>query len=182
MRKIVISILALVLVALFSLNAQAQSSLGFNGIGGSISMVKPDDSDTSIGFGAHVDFGQITTGLHLYPSIEYFNNKVTEDTIFGEVEAEASVLSLNGDVRYYFPTQGKVGFFAGGGLAIHMTGDTEVDGQEVAEGQTDVGLNLLGGLELPVSERLSFSGLAKYIVSDNNGFKITAGLTYAMVQ
>lgn len=182
MKKIALSILAVVFIALLSFNAQAQS-LGFNGIGGSVSMVKPEDSDTVVGFGVHADFGQIVNGLHLYPSVEVFTAKATETVPgFGTFEAEASVLSLNGDVRYYFPTQGSLGFFAGGGLALHMTGDTKVNGDKVADGESDFGLNLLGGIELPVSERLSFSGLAKYLVGDNKGFKITAGLTYAMVK
>lgn len=161
-------------------NVHAQSKMGFMGIGGGLSFVKPEDTDSSIGFGVHADLGELATGLHLYPSIEYFKNTNSQQTFFGNVEAEASVTSLNGDLRYYFPTESKAAFYGGGGVAVHLTGATKVDGQEVADSQTDFGVNLLGGVDVPVSPNINLNGQAKFILSDNNGFKITGGLTYLL--
>ncbi|RMD65949.1 hypothetical protein D6833_02145 [Candidatus Parcubacteria bacterium] len=154
--------------------------LGLMGIGGRLSLVKAEDSKTSIGFGAHADLGEIVNRLHLYPSVEYFQNKAEVPGFFGTAEAEASVFSVNADVRYYFPTPGTAGFFAGGGIALHSTGSAKVQGQKVGDSQTDFGVNLLGGVEFPLSGNLVLTGLAKFVLSDNNGFKVTGGLTYLL--
>ncbi|MFQ5675092.1 MAG: outer membrane beta-barrel protein [bacterium] len=178
-KNICVSLGGLIALLLFSGSLMAQQ-LGFNGVGGTLHFVKPEDSNNSVGFGAHVDLGEVVKGLHLFPSIEYFNNKADVQDFFGTVEAEASVTSINGDVRYYFPSSGKASFFAGGGVGLHLTGSTKVQGQKVGDSQSDVGLNLMGGVDVPMNEKIVLTGFAKFVVSDNNGVKVGGGITYLL--
>ena len=142
---------------LFVVNQTMAQGLGFKGVGGRLSFVDPEAVSGTIGFGGHVDFGEIIKNLVLYPSFEYWS------------KSSFSVVSINGDIRYYFPTGGNVDFFAGGGLAI-LFGDID----------TNLGLDILGGADFPVSDNLVATAKIKFVISDVDALKITGGLTYLL--
>lgn len=173
MRKIVLVMLVMLVVSFAVSSAMAQN-LGFNGIGGRLSYVKVEDVDGGIGFGAHANLGEIIQNLVLYPSFEYFKKS---EEISPSVDVDFSFISINADARYYIPTQGTIDPFVGGGLAVHFSkADAGPFGDE---SETDVGLNLLGGIDIPVSDNLVATAKAKY-VSDSNAFKITGGITFLL--
>jgi opacity protein-like surface antigen len=153
-----------VMVILFVANQTMAQGLGFKGVGGRISFVDPEAVSGTIGFGGHVNLGEIIANLALYPSFEYWNKSNVSD------------FSINADVRYYIPTGGNIDFFAGGGLAIQFV---SVDlGPFGDASDTELGLDLIGGADFPVSDNLVATAKLKFLVSDLNVLKITGGLTY----
>lgn len=167
MRRASLMLLLLCLVFAFGAGEALAQGLGFKGIGGRLSFVKPEDVDGTIGFGAHADLGEIIENLTLYPSLEYWSK--------GEGPADFSQFAVNADARYYFPSSNNLSFFAGGGIAFLFN---SVDVGPFDDSETDIGLDLLGGVDVPVSDNLVFTGSAKFVISDGNVFRITAGLTY----
>lgn len=170
MNKSLLVVLFLVLIIGFAVGDGMSQNLGFQGIGGRLSYVKVEDVDGGIGFGAHANLGEIIPNLVLYPSLEYF--KKSEGIV------DFSFISINADARYYVPTQGNIDLFVGGGLAIHFSkADAGPFGDDSS---TDVGLDLLGGIDIPVSDNLVATVKAKYIISDSNALKITGGITFLL--
>ncbi|MCG8606746.1 porin family protein [bacterium] len=140
--------------------------IGFNGIGGRLSFVDPEDPlGATVGFGAHVDLGEIVPKLRLYPSLEYWN------------KSNVSQFAINGDVRYYFPTQGQVDLFAGGGLSIMFN---HVDIGPFSNTDSAAGLDFLGGGDFKVAENFLGTVEVKFTVSDIHSFRITGGVTYLL--
>jgi opacity protein-like surface antigen len=175
-------ILSAVFLVLLFAHAQAEG-LGLKGIGGRLSFVKPENVDGTIGFGAHADLGNIVQNVILFPSVEYW--KKSEGS--SDASASISAWQINADAKYMFPSESNLKFFAGGGLAlIFNKGSVDVDipdflgGQDISGSSTssDIGLNLLGGLDVPVSESLEVNAMAVFTVSDGSVFRITGGLTY----
>lgn len=173
MKKFILFAFAACLLFTFSGEALSQE-LGFKGIGGTLQFVKPENIDGTVGFGAHADLGQIIEHLTLFPSIEYWGKS--------EGPLDFSQFAVNADVRYYFPNSSNLSFFAGGGLALlFSSADVNLGGFGTrSDNSTDIGLNLLGGIDVPVSEKLVFTGSAKFVISDGNVFKIMGGLTYLL--
>jgi len=174
MKKFVLFLCLCCLVFAFGAGDLLAQELGFRGVGGRLSFVKPEDVDGTIGFGAHADLGEIIESLVLYPSVEYWTKS--------DGPLDFSQFALNADVRYYFPGASSVAFFAGGGLAVlFSSADINLGGfGSASDSSTDIGLDLLGGVDVPVSDKLTFSGTAKFVISDGNAFKVTAGVTYAI--
>ncbi|RMF68979.1 MAG: hypothetical protein D6743_02625 [Calditrichaeota bacterium] len=142
--------------------SQAQD-LGFKGIGARLGLVDADGTDTTVFFGAHVHLGELIQNLVLMPSIDYFSKN------------NVDIFSVNGNVRYYFPTNGNTAFFLGGGLAIvHVSVDR---GPFRDDNKTRLGLNVLGGADFPLGDR--FVATAKLIyVTRGDQVKVMGGITY----
>ncbi|RMD88731.1 MAG: hypothetical protein D6813_11655 [Calditrichaeota bacterium] len=140
--------------------------LHFQGIGGSLSIVDPEGVSGTIGIGAHVDLGEITHNLVLYPGIDYWNHD------------NVSSFTLNGDVRYYFSPSPNFDLFLGGGLALSFLSFDLGPARDFND--TEVGLNILGGVDVPVSTNLTFTGGINFLISDPDAVKIIAGLTYSL--
>ncbi len=174
MRKIITVVMVVVLVCGFAASSFAQ--IGFNGIGGRLGFVKPENIDATIAFGAHANLGEVIENVVLFPSIDYWTKS--------EGALDFSQLGINADARYYFPSSGNMSFFGGGGLAIMIT-SAEVDlgpflGGTSDNSSTDIGLNLLGGLDLPVGDNLLFTAEARLVLSDFQSFKVFGGITYLL--
>ena len=162
MKRVVVAVGCFLIVCSVGVGALAAQEIGFNGIGGRLSFVDPEGPiGSTVGLGVHADLGEIIKQLRLYPSLEYWS------------KSSFSQFVINGDLRYYFPTQGKADFFAGGGLAIlfNSVGDFNASA---------VGLNFLGGADFPVNEQLLGTVTVKFLASDINALKITAGITYLL--
>jgi hypothetical protein len=86
---------------------------------------------------------------------------------------------INGDLAYFFPVaaDSPVSPFAFAGLNIART---SIDlGTFGSTSNTDVGLNLGGGVEFPGSSLSPFAG-AKFEIQDATGFVIFGGISFAL--
>ncbi|MFQ5639330.1 MAG: hypothetical protein ACE5IR_15205 [bacterium] len=163
-RNILLLVIITAASLLISENSSAQN-IGLQGAGGRVSFVDPEGGGGgAIGLGGHVHLGEIIPNLVLHPSLEYWS------------KSGVSAFTINADVRYYFPTEGNIDFFGGGGIALNFT---SVDlGQFGDANSTDLGLNILGGADFPVAENLVATAEIKFLLSDFHAIKITGGITY----
>ncbi len=143
--------------------AMAQG-LALTGVGGRLNFVDPEGSGGTIGIGGHAHLGFIIPSLALYPSLEYWNKSGVKSFV------------INGNVRYYFPTTSNIDLFGGGGLAISFVNKDL--GPSGDKNDTDIGLNLLGGADFPITDNLVATAELTFLISDINVLKITGGITY----
>lgn len=137
--------------------------LKLTGVGGRIGYFDPEQLSGTVGFGGHLSF---TTGqVKLLPTVEYWGKSKNN--------VDFSQWSFAVDARYHYSSE-SFNPFVGLGLGVLNT-----DGG-VGDSSTDFGLDLLGGVELPVSEKLAITGELKYVVTELHTVRISAGLTYLL--
>jgi len=122
-------------------------------------MIDPEGTEGTMTYGATLDFEKAGTKFHLVPNVMYWS------------EDEVSDVNPNFDVLYHFSPAGRIGPFAGAGLGMHFYD------QEVAESDSDFGVNLFGGLMFPTS-LATFTVEGRAVMSDNNQFGIITGATF----
>ncbi len=111
--KILVAAISLFLLIGF---ANAQTSLGFNGIGGQLSLNNPEgDLGFGLGLGANANLGEITPGLFLVPDVNYWWSSKT----VGDFDLKLSDFQINATVHYYINKMFQ-GFYAGGGLGLNF--------------------------------------------------------------
>jgi hypothetical protein len=169
--------------------ADAQSDLGFKGIGGELGFVNPEDIDATLGLGVFADFGEIVPNLMLEGYIDYWSKSQEE---FG-VEASVRDIALGAKVKYVFDiAHSNIRPFAGGGLGIHFIrgevtiADQSIEGfyfpgMSVGDTSTELGLDFGGGMSIPINVKTEFlTELWFGIVSDVNQMSFKVGAVYKL--
>ncbi|MGB9597789.1 MAG: hypothetical protein ACPL7B_16005 [Candidatus Poribacteria bacterium] len=155
-------------------------SIGFEGFGGKIGLVMPDKGDNTIGLGAVGFLGPILpslTALKAETSLEYWGN--SSDFLGGSTSL--SVISANGTAKYYFTSSG-ISPFAGGGIGLVFSrASIKYNGpilglKDYSDTETDIDLNLVGGVDIPVGVGMKFTAEAKIAVGDADWIQITGGI------
>ncbi len=158
-RKSFVWVLAV--AALFLMPGLAKAEVDFGVRGGFY-------SDAEAGFlGAEV-LMDVTRSWYFNPNIEY---------VFVD---DGSLWTANGDFHYDFPTRSNLAVWAGGGLAVIFS---EIDPPRgcrrcEAEDETDVGLNLLGGVSFSKRGPIRPYVQGKVILSDNTEAAIAVELRF----
>lgn len=135
-------------------------AFGFAGWGGKLGYISPESLEGTLTVGAHLEFAQSGSRLHLLPSVMYWNTNGLSD------------FSANGDLYYHFVHEGMVTPYVGAGLGLQWV---DSDGSRGAE--TDLGANLFGGLKFP-SPAASYFLEGRYTASDISQFAILGGITF----
>jgi opacity protein-like surface antigen len=158
---LVILVLALMLVPAC---AQADNDhVGFRGWGPRIGLtVDPDQ----VHFGMHLDFGNFAERVRFQPNFELgLGDHVT-------------VAALNFEGAYRFRSNWAAWTpYAGGGLGLNFVSWDD----EYARGDnsdTELGLNILGGVERGLSNGDRFFAEIKFGLGDSPDFKFTVGWTF----
>jgi opacity protein-like surface antigen len=166
-------------------SAFAQSDLGFKSVGVATGFVSPEDLDGTFSIGVFVDHGTIAPRLGLESRIDFWS---TSDEAFGTKVAVSDV-ALGARAKYFFevnhPT---IRPFAGAGLALHLLhakatvpAGPGFPEQSISDSETKLGLDIGGGLAVPMNPRWDFNGELWYgIVSDVGQFSIRAGFGYKL--
>lgn len=188
MRKTWLLILLPVLIYLMSVSlVAAQTNIGFMGIGGKLGYVKPEDIDGTFGLGFLVDLGTITPLLRLEGNVDYWSKSYDDDFRDLDADWKYSDLSFGATTKYFFPTQGNVNPYAGGGLAIHIFSrkwESEeahpVRGRDWDDSETDIGFHMVGGIETDLSPQMKGAGEFRYTIADPNNWGIFCLITYLL--
>ena len=117
-----------------------------------------DDADFGLGVRAQIGLADFYEGLRGVASFDYF---LPDDEGFGDV----SYWEINTNLTYTL--KGDLAPYVGGGFNIARASVSVVD-------ETDVGLNVLGGLRL--SDRLF--GEAKFELGGGDMFVVTVGILF----
>ena len=117
--------------------------------------------------GAHLEAGELFTNGVFLPNIEVG---------FGD---DMTLFAFNPELVYRFTTRSNSGwgFYIGAGLGVNFV-QWDEDWRGRDESDTDLGLNILGGMSRGLSSGNEFFLELKLGVSDSPDAKITAGLTF----
>jgi hypothetical protein len=128
------------------------------------------DIKVGIRGGYYTDIGEPFLGAELLMPVAhriYFNPNL--EYVFVD---NLKYWTLNGDFHYDFPTHRPYYVWAGAGLALVRT-----DPEGPAEGNTDVGANLLAGLGFKAGSVLPYFQ-AKVILKDGSEFALAFGIRF----
>ena len=146
MKKVLLSLL----ISVFALGVYAQKgekSIGLNlGYGSEIE---------SVAIGAKFNYG-LTDQIRLSPSFNYFLKK---DGL--------SAYEFNADVHYLFEVAPKISAYPLAGLNYtSMKYSADIMGLSISTSDSELGLNLGGGLGYQFSDNITLGFELKYVVSD----------------
>ena len=145
--------------AMFAMPSPA-SAFGLSGFGGKLGYVTPENLDGTMTVGAHLEFAQPESRVHLIPSLMYWQTNDFSD------------FSANADLYYHFVREGLVTPYLGAGLGINFFNNDRSD-----QSDTQLGANLFGGIRLPASS-FNYFLEGRYTASDVNQFALLGGITF----
>jgi len=206
MKKNFIVVFALVLCLNLPELAFGQPEVGRKGLGVKIGVVDPQNLGATVGFGALVDLGRISSKLNLTLDLDYWaksqKSEVNLDFIglpsTNAFEASFSDLAIGGTLKYIFPTKtSKISPFAGGGFGLHILRtktktsgfdipgfeepDFEFPASEQTHSNTKIGLRFAGGVSFKLGSRADGFGEVRYwLVDDFNTAAVLAGIVFKL--
>ncbi len=141
--------------------AGPDAEVGFRGWGPRVGLsINPDQ----VHFGAHVDFGQFANHVRFQPNLEL------------GLGDHVKLLTLNAEAAYRFSTKWDVWSpYLGGGLGANIK---SYDNGKNNASHTDLGVNLLGGIERGLSSGDRFFVESKFSLNDVPDVKVTVGWTF----
>lgn len=167
MKNVIIVALAMLALAASGALAASDSDplneVGFRGWGPRVGLtIDPDQ----IHFGAHLDFGNFARHVRFQPNIEMG---------FGD---NVKLVTVNFEAAYRFRQSWDVWSpYLGGGLGVNFASfDNNGHGDDSS---TDLGVNVLGGIERGLSSGNRFFAEAKLgLVDESPDVKLTVGWTF----
>ena len=157
MRRVLMG--TFLVVTLLPVHGFAESQgFGFRGWGPRVGVtIDPDQ----IHFGFHLNMGEFAKNVRFQPNFELG---------FGD---DVTVAAINFEASYYFNGAWEQWTpYAGGGIGVNFT-DFDEGGSD-----TDLGLNILGGIERSLSSGDRFFLELKLGLADSPDAKVTAGWTF----
>jgi hypothetical protein len=141
--------------------ADPYTDVGFRGWGPRVGLsVRPDQ----IHFGAHIDFGNFAEHIRFQPNLEL------------GIGDNVKLFTLNAEAAYRFSSRWDVWTpYLGGGVGANIK---SFDNGNHNESQTDLGVNLLGGIEKGLSNGDRFFIEGKFSLNDVPDAKVTVGWTF----
>jgi hypothetical protein len=170
-------------------NAAAQTDLGLKGIGLKVGYVGPENVDGTFGLGLVGDFGTLTPRIMLESYLSYWSKSENE---FG-VETSVRDIALGARGKYLFNVpNSNVRPFAGAGLGLHFLhaevsmpaqsiGGFTVPGFSVDDSSVKLGLDMGGGMFVPINPRWDFMTELWYgVVNDFSQLSFAIGAVYKL--
>jgi opacity protein-like surface antigen len=157
---IVLSLFACMCIGAMFTTPSPAHAFGMTGFGGKLGYMTPEDLDGTMTVGAHLEFEQHGSRLHLIPSLMYWNTNNLRD------------VSANADLYYHFVREGLVTPYVGAGLGINFFSNAVSD-----QSDTKLGANLFGGVRLPAPGLLYFLE-GRYTASEISQFSVLGGITF----
>jgi hypothetical protein len=141
--------------------AGPDTDVGFRGWGPRVGLsINPDQ----IHFGAHLDFGNFARHVRFQPNVEMG---------FGD---GVKLYTVNAEAAYRFSSTWDVWTpYLGGGLGANIE---SVDSKGHGDSQTNLGVNLLGGIEKGLANGDRFFVEGKFSLNDVPDAKVTVGWTF----
>ncbi len=162
----------------------AQVQLGFNGIGGKLGFVMPEDPiDNTIGFGAVAAVGKVSV-VDVYGYLDYWSKGYDEGAYW---EWSWSVISLAAIGKYSFDSKSDFKPYVGAGLGFDIsrwkseyTGPNLGYDWDTSDSELDLAIHLLGGASYKLSPELDGFAEAKYTSGGIDYLGIYVGVIYKL--
>lgn len=163
-----------VLATLLAATPSGAADLGFRGLGVQAGATSASDWDTGYEVTLHADFGTITRGLYLQPSLSYRTASGSDDFLGLEIDRDLTVLALGADVLWY-PARERRGWYVGGGAYLHRI-DYEILG--ISQEADRVGAAAIGGYDVPLGGLTGFAEARYHLVSGFNTLQLGVGVRF----
>jgi opacity protein-like surface antigen len=189
MRKGILVLAMAAVCTLAGQNAIAESDIGFHGVGARLGFVDPEGLDMTVSFGGFVNLGTVAQRVRIEPYLDYWSQSE------GSFGTEASLRDFAFGARglYNFPVSNPdLRPYAGAGLGLHflkskvsvpdmdLGGGVIIPGYTLEDSNTELGLDLGGGIATAVSPSTDLLAEAWYTVSDVELFAIRVGVEYKL--
>ncbi len=159
-RILLIALLAVALVPALAL-ADPYTDVGYRGWGPRVGLSADPDQ---VHFGAHFDYGNFARHVRFQPNVEFG---------FGD---NLNLYTLNAEAAYRFTDRRDVWTpYLGGGLGANIKKWDTPNGNE---SKTDLGVNILGGIEKGLANGDRFFIETKLSLNDIPDVKVTVGWTF----
>jgi opacity protein-like surface antigen len=141
--------------------ASPDTDVGFRGWGPRVGLsLNPDQ----VHFGAHLDFGNFAQHVRFQPNVELG---------FGD---DVKLFTVNAEAAYRFSSTWEVWTpYLGGGIGANIK---SWDNEGNSDSETDLGVNLLGGIEKGLANGDRFFIEAKVSLNDVPDLKVAIGWTF----
>ena len=133
---------------------------GMSGVGGKLGVTSPEDLNSTVMVGGHLEFEENATRLHLMPNLMYWKTEGISD------------VNPNFDVYYHFSPEGTVTPYLGGGVGLNVRNNEATD-----RSKTAVGANVIGGLRFPGATNHYFLE-GRFTASDQSQVALLGGITF----
>ena len=144
--------------------SNAAHAYGLTGVGGRLGTLDPEGRDGSLAAGAHLEFEQAESRVHMEPGFVYWSNDGLSD------------FNPNFDLSYHFLPAGRVSPYVGAGAALHFYSN---DGP--GDPGSDPGANFFAGVVFPSpSTRFFIEG--RYAATDRSQSSLFGGVTLPLGQ
>jgi hypothetical protein len=162
-RTILLTTVVCVLCVAATTQADAVNRIGFQGWGPRLGLtINPDQFH----FGGHLDLGYFAEHIRFQPNLEIG---------FGD---NVRLVAVNFEADYRFASRWDVWTpYLGGGLGINIY-DWNSNHHAHGSSSTDLGVNMVGGIERGLSNGDRFFIEAKLGLADSPDFKATIGWTF----
>lgn len=187
MKRVSVALVAMAICTLLASQASAAANLALRGIGLKAGVVNPEEVDMTLGLGLIVDLGTVHPNIALESYAGFWSQ--TEDFYGSEFRVRDIAIGAKG--KYLFKISNpSVQPFAGAGLGLHFLnanaetppfsfGGVTIPGTSVGDTDTELGLDLGGGLRIDTGSQFSFVAESWFtLVSDVNHFSLMAGAVY----
>jgi len=187
MKRVSVTLVAMAICTLTATHALAAANVALRGIGLKVGVVNPEDVDMTLGAGLIADLGTVHPNIALESYAGFWSQ--TEE--FYGSEFRVRDFAVGAKAKYMFKVSNpSVQPFAGAGLGLHFLnahvetpsfdfGGVIIPGTSVGDTDTDLGLDLGGGLRIDTGSQFSFVGEGWFtLVSDVNHFSLMAGAVY----
>lgn len=187
MKRFCFCIIACCIFVFAVTKAAAQSDLDFKGVGLEVGFVNPENIDATVGLGVFADLGTITPQIQLETYLDYWSKSEEE---FG-MKVSFRDIAIGAKAKYLFKvSSNSIHPFIGGGLGIHFLnaevtfadqdiGGFYLPGVSASDSSTELGIDLGGGFNAPVSPKMDFlTEIWIGIVSDVNQLSLKVGVLY----
>ncbi|MBK6734075.1 MAG: outer membrane beta-barrel protein [bacterium] len=185
MKRYIIAGAVAISLAILSGEAQAETNIGFRGLGANVALVDIQAGST-IGFGGMVDLGYISENIRLEANIDLWSKSwdAGYDYYYEEsLKWSLSDVAIGGTAKYEL---GEVGaparWYVGAGLGMHFL-SSEISGGGESDSVSDsrIGIDLLGGVNINSEARTSYFAELRYrTVWDWTQTCVRAGVKFAL--
>jgi opacity protein-like surface antigen len=147
-----------------------------------VAYISPEGLDGTIGVGGFLNFATPVSSLQVEPFASYWSKS---EGVPG-AEASLSDLTLGARGKFMIPLDAKVEPYLAGGLGIHVlkaSSDITLFDQSTSFSVSDskLGVDLGGGISVPITERFSLRGEGWYsFVDSSNWASARIGAMFSM--
>ncbi len=178
--------LAIALALVLTPQVYAETDLGLKGLGVKAGFVLPEDPiDNAFGFGAHAKLGTIMPSVGLDAFVDFWTKGYDEQHAYYLADWSWTQIAIGALAKYVIPTTGNVTPYVGAGFALtYARSSWEWEWGGVHEddscSDTNIGIHLAGGAEMPLSPTMDGFAEAKYALDGADYFMIAVGVIFKM--